>query len=276
MAKDVNLTSQEWCDIVFEGKNKAYGAYSIRRTTSKRHLIAIIAILIIAIFIALLPTLIKKIAEVTKSFSEGLTESTVLAQLEDIKDDDVEENRALKQEEPPPPPLKSTIKFTPPVIVESEEIRDEDQMKSQEDLLDSKVQISIATVEGTDEEKGMDIADLEQNNKIVQEETEVIHRFADQMPEYPGGMQEAYAYIRKNTVYPEQARNNNIQGTTVLQFVVNKDGRVDRVSVVASSHPFLDKEAVRIVQSMPKWIPGKMNGNNVPCYFTIPITFTLQ
>ena len=276
MAKDINLTSQEWCDIVFEGKNKEYGAYTIRRSSSRRHLIALISIFVIAMFIAVLPTLVKKISEaVAKSFSEGLNETTVLAQLEEV-DDQKEEQNQPKYEEPPPPPLKSTIKFTPPVIVDSDQIRDEDQMKTQEDLLKSDVQISVADVVGTDEKEGIDIADLKQNKEIVQEKEEVIHKFADQMPEYPGGMGELYAYIKKNIIYPEQARNNNIQGTTMVQFVVTKNGSVDKVTVQVSAHPFLDKEAIRVVQSLPKWIPGKMNGNNVSCYYSIPITFTLQ
>jgi protein TonB len=276
MAKDVNLTSQEWCDIVFEGKNKEYGAYTIRRSSSRRHLIALIAIFVIAIFIAILPTLVKKISEaVARSISEGLNETTVLAQLENTEDQEEEQNQP-KYEEPPPPPLKSTIKFTPPVIVDSKEMTDEDQMKRQDELIDTKTQISVADIVGTDEEKGIDVADLKQNQEIVQETKEVIHQFVDQMPDYPGGMQELYAYIRKHTQYPEQARNNNIQGTTVVKFVVTKSGSVEQVHVLTSSHPFLDKEAIRVVQTLPKWIPGKMNGVNVSCWYNLPVTFTLQ
>ena len=276
MAKDINLTSQEWCDIVFEGKNKEYGAYTIRRSSSRRHLIALISIFIIALFIAVLPTLAKKISEaVAKSFSEGLTDQTTLADLKDVEDQPEEQNQP-KYEEPPPPPLKSTIKFTPPVIVDSKEMTDEDQMKRQDELIDTKTQISVADVVGTDEEKGIDVADLKQNQEIVQAPKDEPVRFADQMPDYPGGMQELYAYIKRNTQYPEQARNANIQGTTVVTFVVTKTGSIEQVKVLNSSHPFLDKEAVRVVQTLPKWIPGKMNGVNVSCWFNLPVTFTLQ
>ena len=276
MAKDINLTSQEWCDIVFEGKNKEYGAYTIRRSTSRRHLIALIAILIIALFIAILPTLAKKVTDlVNKSLAEGLTEQTTLADLKDVEDQQEEQNQP-KYEEPPPPPLKSTIKFTPPVIVDSDQIRDDDQMKTQEDLLKSDVQISIADIEGTNDKDAVDIAELTQHKEIVQEKPDHVYDFVDQMPDYPGGMQELYAFIRRNTQYPEQARNNNIQGTTVVRFVVSKTGAVEQVKVLTSSHPFLDKEAIRVVQTLPKWIPGKMNGVNVSCWYNLPVTFTLQ
>jgi len=276
MAKDINLTSQEWCDIVFEKRNKEYGAYKIRRTTSKRHTTALIAILLIAIFIAVLPTLIKKVVEATRSFSGGLTEQTVLTELNEMKDE-VEENIAQKQEAPPPPPLKSTIKFTAPVITSSDEITEDDAMKSQDELNETKVQISTATIQGTDEQNGMDIQDLDNNRKITQEVKEdEVYRVVEQMPEYPGGMEKLHAYISSHIQYPQQAKENFIQGTTVIQFVVAKDGSVDKVTVYASSHPFLDQEAIRVVKSLPKWIPGKINGKSVACYYIIPISFKLQ
>ena len=274
MAKDINLTSQEWCDIVFEGKNKEYGAYKIRMTSSRRHIIALIAILIIAIFIAFLPTLIQKVKEATKSISGGLTESTVLAELQDMEDNQVEE--VVRPEAPPPPPLKSTIKFTPPVITSSDEMTDDDAMKSQDDLLDSKLTISIADVQGTNDDSGVDIQDLDRHKVIVQEDENVIHDVVEQMPEFPGGMQELNANIKKRLQYPPLAAENRIQGTSVVRFAVMKDGKVDKVQIYASSHPLLDKEAIRVVQTMPKWIPGKINGKPVSCYYIIPIVFILQ
>jgi len=274
MAKNINLTSQEWCDIVFEGKNKEYGAYNIRRTTSERHLIALIAVFIIAILIAFLPTLIKKVVETTRSFSEGLTEKTVLAELEDINDEKIEE--IIKPEAPPPPPLKSTIKFTAPIITSSEDMTEDAAMKSQDDLLATDLTISIADIQGTDDDDAIDIRDLQENKVITQEETEVIHRVVEQQPEFPGGMQELNAYLKKRIQYPQLAAENGIQGTTYIEFVVTKDGTVDQVTVKASSHPLLDKEAVRLVKTLPKWIPGKINGKGVACYYIIPIVFVLQ
>jgi len=271
MAKDLNLYSQDWCDIVFEGRNKDYGAYEIRRTSSKRHIIALIIILLLSVFIAALPTIISKVVAVTKSFTGGISEQTVLAELEDMKD---EIDDYVKPEALPPPPLIASIKFTPPVITASEEMTDEDAMKSQEDLQKSDAVVSIADVIG-DKDGVVDIRDLEVAKEIVQEE-EIIHKIVEQMPEFPGGMGELNAYIKKRLQYPQLAAENGIQGTTVVQFAVMKDGSVDRVTVFASSHPLLDKEAMRVVKTLPRWIPGKINGKGVNSYYIIPIVFTLQ
>jgi protein TonB len=268
---NLNLDSEKHCDLVIEGKNKDYGAYYIRRTTSKRHITALIVIFFVAAFIAALPTIISEVVAATKAISGGITEKTVIAELEDIKDDI---DDFVKPEALPPPPLMASIKFTPPEITASDQMTDEDAMKSQEELQVSKEVISIADVTGV-EGGTVDIRDLEVAKEIVQEET-VIEKFVEQMPEFPGGPQELNAYIKKRLVFPQLAAENGIQGTTLVQFAVMKDGSVDRVSVAVSSHPLLDKEAVRVVKTLPKWIPGKIGGKAVNCYYSIPIVFTLQ
>jgi len=271
MAKDVNLYSQEWCDIVFEGKNKDYGAYPIRLTSTKRYITALIVILLLTAFVAVLPTIITKVKEAAqrRAIAAGLTETTKITELENL--DEIEE---IRPEALPPPPLIASIKFTPPVITASEEMTDDDAMKSQEDLQKSDAVVSIADVVG-DKDGVVDIRDLEEAKVIVQEE-ETIHRVVEQMPEFPGGLQELNAYIKKRLQYPQLAAENGIQGTTVVQFAVMKDGSVDKVTVYASSHPMLDKEAIRVVKTLPKWIPGKINGKGVNSYYIIPIVFTLQ
>jgi len=271
MAKDVNLYSQEWCDIVFEGKNKDYGAYQIRLTSSKRYIIALIAILILTIFVAFIPTIVAKVKEAAqrRAIAAGLTETTKITELENL-----EEIEEIRPEALPPPPLIASIKFTPPVITASEEMTDDDAMKSQEELQESKSVISIADVQG-DPHGTVDIRDLEVAKEIAPE-PEIIHTVVEQLAEFPGGMQELNALIKKRLVYPQLAAENQIQGTTVVQFVVMKDGTVDKVTIYASSHPLLDKEAMRVVKTLPKWIPGKIGGKGVNSYFIIPIVFTLQ
>lgn len=278
MGKDINLTSKEWCDILFEDKNKDFGAYSIRRTSSKRYIIAIIAAVLFTIIVAILPTLIKTVAEATRTqVSEGLVESTVLAELKDIKDQVPEENIIRQQENiPPPPALKSTIKFTAPVITSSEEISEDDGMKSQDELAESKLQISIANVEGTDEEHGVDIADLEEHKVIVQEEAPEIFRYVDQSPEFPGGEAELNSFIKSNIKYPQIARELGIQGKVYVEFVVSKSGKVINIKVVRSPDNNLSQEAIRVVKLMPDWIPGKQNGHNVNAYFILPVDFKLM
>lgn len=114
--------------------------------------------------------------------------------------------------------------------------------------------------------------------EIVEEEAEEapVVRFAEKMPEFPGGTEAMYSFLQKELTYPEVARNNGIQGTVLLEFVVERDGSVSNVKPVVSLFPECDAEAIRVVKKMPKWKPGEQLGKPVRCYFNIPIRFTLQ
>ncbi len=277
MAKDVNLTSQEWCDIVFEEKNKKYGAYQLRRNSSKRHIIALIAMLAFIVFVAFLPSLVQTVVEATRPKSDGLTESTVLAELKELEEQAKNEQAQLPATETPPPPLKSTIKFTPPVITDSKDMTDEDNMKSQTDLAESKTQIGKIDHQGTtDDPNAVDPGDLIEHKQIVEEPAGKVWDAVEQMPVFPGGDAELLAYLYKNIKYPEDAKNAGISGKVYVKFVVNSKGEVDKVQILRSPHPSLSAEATRVIKSMPKWIPGKQNGVAVSTYFSMPINFTLK
>ena len=272
MARDIDLTSQAWCDIVFLGKNKEYGAYYLRKTSSKRHITALLTMIAIGCLALLLPLVLKMVVpEKVVEVSLGPIELSNLDNMQKPPED----NTIKQPEAPPPPLLKATIKFTPPVIKKDEEVREEEQMKTQEELTDTKATISIANVEGLSE-GGVDIADLRDNKVVVQQEVkEQIFEHVEQMPEYPGGTAELMKYLGEKIRYPQLAQEQGIQGQVILRFVVGKDGSVSDVKVVRSLDPSCDKEAVRVVQSMPKWVPGKQNGNPVLVYFTLPVRFKL-
>ena len=148
MAK-IDLTSLQWCDLVFGDKNKSYGAYKMRADSPKRHTRAMIIVILVVALACALPTLIK-LATPEQTVDEAMTEVTTLSQLDEPE---VKQKEFVKPVEatPPPPALKSTIKFTAPVIKKDEEVPDEDQMKSQDELNASKTSISIADVKGNDE-----------------------------------------------------------------------------------------------------------------------------
>ena len=114
--------------------------------------------------------------------------------------------------------------------------------------------------------------------ETVQEEVEDAPpvRFAEKMPEYVGGMEAMYSFLKNELQYPEVARNNNIQGTVLLEFVIERDGSVSNVKPLVSLYPECDAEAIRVVKKMPKWKPGEQMGKPVRCYFNLPIRFTLQ
>lgn len=269
MAKDIDINSSEWCDLVFEGKNKEYGAYYMRRSSGQRNVKSFIIILIFAILIALLPTLIATVKSLTKN-QEKMVESTVLSDLK-LEDQVKEENIIRQNEAPPPPPLKSTVKFTEIEITE-EDIKEGEELKSQEELTSTKTQISVADVKGTDEEHGVDIADLEEHKVIVEEKPFTT---VEQMPQYPGGEEELMKFILGNLRYPSVAKEVGIEGRVIIRFVVSRNGDVQNVEVLRGLDPSCDKEAVRVVKMMPNWIPGKQNGRNVPVFFTIPIVYRL-
>ncbi|ADV43117.1 energy transducer TonB [Bacteroides helcogenes] len=271
MAK-VDLSSAEWCDLIFNGKNKAYGAYKMRESSPKRHNVAVVLVVVIALVGFSIPTLIKM---ATPRQKEVMTEVTTLSQLEEpeVKQ---EEMKRVEPVAPPPPALKSSIKFTAPVIKKDEEVRDEDEIKSQQELTQTKVAISIADVKGNDEANGKDIADLKQVVTQAPVEEEKVFDMVEQMPQFPGGQAELMKYIAEHLKYPAIAAENGVQGRVTCQFVVGKDGKVHDVKVIKTLDPYCDKEAVRVIMSMPGWIPGKQNGKAVSVKYTVPITFRLQ
>ena len=270
MAK-VDLTSQEWCDLIFEGRNKDYGAYKMRARAARRLNFSVVLVIVIAAVGFSIPRLITM---VTPEKKEVMTEVTTLSQLEEpeVKQEEVQKVQPVA---PPPPALKSSIKFTAPVIKKDEEVADEDQMKSQEELTESKVTISIADVQGTDEEGGVLVEDLKQVVTEAPVEEEVFD-MVEQAPQFPGGQAELMSWLGKNIRYPVIAQENGIQGRVICQFVVGSDGSVRDIKVMRGVDPSLDKEAIRVIQSMPKWIPGRQNGKAVSVRYTLPVTFKLQ
>ncbi|MDD3321030.1 MAG: TonB family protein [Paludibacter sp.] len=267
MAK-IDLTSLEWRELIFQGKNKGYGAYTLRAESNKRHNVAMIIITIVVLLVFSLPKLIDMVKPKQR---EIITEVTTLSALEkpEVKND-------IKKVGPaePPPALKSSIKFTAPIIKKDEEVNDDDEMKSQEELNRTSVAISIADVKGNDDVNGKDIADIKEN--VTQEVAEKVWDVIEQMPQFPGGDDELMKFLSSNIKYPVVAQENGIEGRVILQFVVSKIGVISDVVVVRSLDPSCDKEAVRVVKMLPNWIPGKQNGVNVNVKYTLPVSFKLQ
>ncbi|MDD6211009.1 MAG: energy transducer TonB [Bacteroidales bacterium] len=274
MARDIQLNSPEWCDLVFEGKNKAYGAYELRQSSPKRHFWAFIIVAACTLLAYLIPYFIRLVTP--EKDREMMVEVTTLSDIKMDMPEQKEEPKAL-QLEPPPPPLKSTIKFTPPVIKADEKVRDQDEMKSQAELTESKVSISVADVKGTDEVNGKDIAELRENQQIANEAAEEkIFEVAEQAPSFPGGQEALLKWIQKELRYPAAAAESGVQGRVIIQFVVGKSGDIRDVKVARSVDPDLDREALRVVKGMPKWIPGMQSGEAVSVRFTLPVYFKLQ
>jgi len=272
MTRDLDLNSQRWIALVFEGKNTQYGAYVQRVESSDRHLKAMIIISVVALGLIFLPGMIKSVLPAPKDVGQ-VTEVTMT---DLVKQEVPQENQIKQIVVPPPPELKATIQYTPPVIKKDEDIKDEELMKTQQELTDTKAAISVATVEGSD--KGtVDIADVAQHKVIIAEpEKPQIFSHVEVMPQFPGGDGALMKWLRDNISYPPLAQEQGIQGRVSLRFVVKPDGSVAEVEVIKGLDPSCDKEAVDKVKKMPKWIPGKQNGNPVYVYYQLPVTFKLQ
>jgi protein TonB len=270
MSQKINLFNEAWVDLLFKNRNQEYGAFQLRKDSSQRHKWGIIAALIFLALIICLPILYKQIIERGR---ERMVEVTTLSNIE-IDQKKMEKPKDIIIEKPIPP-LKSSIKFTPPVIKPDEEVQEEEQIKTQEELTKTDVSISIADVKGTDEENGVDIAEL--NNMIVDEDTiSAPYSVVEQMPEFPGGEAALRKFLGSTVKYPEVAQENGVQGKVFVAFVVDRNGGISNVKIARGVDPALDKEAMRVVKSMPKWIPGKQNGDAVRVSYTVPINFVLN
>ena len=274
MAKGVDLTSKKWLDMIFEGKNKSYGAYVLREGSSDRHLKALIIVTLLGVGLVYLPSLITSVVP-----EKTIVEQVTSVEMVDLNiDQDIPEENIIRELEniPPPPLLKETVQFTPPVITKDEDVRDEDLMLTQQELTDNQVDISVATIEGV-KEGGVDIADLVEHKVVVQEEREPeIFSHVEVMPSFPGGDREMMKWLAENINYPAIAQEQNIQGRVILRFVVGPDGTVGNIEIQRSLDPSCDREARRVVAKMPRWIPGMQNGNPVSVYYTLPVLFQLK
>lgn len=277
MAK-IDLIDNSWVDLVFEGKNQAYGAYQLRKNTGKRNLMSLLVMFGIGVAIAAFVA-IKGVVENAMKQDVAIEADVELAKLAEKK----KEPEVKKREEPildkvEVEKVKSSVKFVPPVIKKDDEVKPEDELKSQEELSKTNTAIGAFDVKGNDEAAGEVLKAKEviaQPEPPKEEETKVFE-VVEQMPSFPGGAGALMQYLGSNIKYPVVAEENGVQGRVVCTFVVEKDGSITDVRVVKSVDPSLDKEAVRVVKGMPRWIPGKQNGAAVRVKYTVPVTFRLQ
>ena len=275
----IDLISNEWTDLVFEGRNQSYGAYKLRKTTGKRNLWALIIVALAAVLLYL-GLQLQRMAEANKKVEN--TQAVALAKLntEKKKEAKVEKKEIIRQEpEKVVEQVKSSVKFTAPIIKKDSEVKEEDEIKLDEVQKSDKA-VGAFTVEGNDEVGGAvlkakeDIAAPEPPKHVV-EETKIF-TVVEQMPMYPGGDAALMGYLRDNIKYPTVAAENGVQGRVVVGFVVERDGSITDVNILRGVDPSLDREAMRVVKSMPRWNPGKQNGSAVRVKYQVPVSFRLQ
>lgn len=272
----IDLIDNSWVDLVFEGKNHSYGAYRLRKNTGKRNLASIIIVLV-AIVVIMVAVWAKIAIENAMPKKVAITTDVELSQLAKKKEAKVERKEPVKieMEQKVVEKVKSSVKFTAPVIKKDEDVAPEDELKSQDDLAKTAVAIGSFDVKGNDEAAG---EVLKAKEVIAQEKPveEKVFDVVEQMPQFPGGDAALFEYLSTHIKYPTIAEENGVQGRVIVTFVVERDGSITDVKVVKSVDPSLDKEASRVVAGMPKWISGKQNGSAVRVKYTVPVTFRLQ
>lgn len=274
----IDLISSDWVDLVFEGRNKAYGAYRLRKSTTKRNILAMVAVVLLLIVAFIILTV--------KNFVDEQRAKVAMTQVAELTNYKQPEKKAeVKQKKVEVEPervverVKSSIKFTAPVIKKDEEVKPDEELKTQDELMSTKTAIGTFDVKGNDDANGEVLKAKEviaEPEPPKHEEENKVFDIVEQEPMFPGGKTALMKYLSEHTKYPVVAQENGVQGRVTVQFVVEKDGSISDVHVLRGVDPSLDKEAVRVVKSMPRWTPGKQNGINVRVNYRVPVLFRLQ
>ena len=282
MAK-IDLYDPKWVEMVFAGKNKEYGAYQLRKGTSGRNikslLILVIAAALVGGFLAW-KVIEQKQAEEQQAYMEAmeLAKLQQQAKKEEKKKEPVKPKIEPKKEIPV---ARETQKFTAPVIKKDELVKEENQVK-QMDKLDEKVAVGTENKEGVKDRtveavrSELTVAAPPPPPAPKPEVATKVFDVVEEMPSFPGGQGALMQYLASNIKYPVVAQENGVQGRVIVSFVVERDGSISDVKVARSVDPSLDREAQRVVKSMPRWSPGKQYGSTVRVKYTVPVVFRLQ
>jgi protein TonB len=247
-------------DIVFENRNKEYGAYRLRKRYSRNVIISMLIGIIILATAVITPYLNAKAAESRAKKAERQVE---------IKMENLDQPAEQVAPPPPPPPPPQDVvqqaRYVPPVVVDSVKPEENVQLMTAD-----QAQVEVKNEEVVEE---VQVAKEEVQEEEAEAEPFVV---VEEMPMFPGGEAALLQYIADHTQYPEVAKENNIQGKVIVRFCVTSKGGVDKVSILKSVDPELDKEAIRVVETLPTFKPGKQGGKPVPVWYMVPINFTLK
>lgn len=269
------ILNADLLDIIFEGKNKSYGAYDLRKTYASRLKKALAATFIALAVILVGSVLANKVGDSSDDDIEVLD-----TQMAEIKKDEpvVIPPPPPPPVKPPPPPEINQVKFTPPKVVKDEEVKPEEKIEEIKDdaaistktvETENKVQIVQAPVE----DKGTVVAEV----PVEDDEGKVFNKVEIEAA-YPGGTAAWTKYLRNNLDANTPVDNGAAEGTytVIVRFIVSKDGSISDV-VSETKHGFgMEAEAMKIIKKGPRWTPAQQNGRMVNAYRRQPITFVVQ
>ncbi|MFB3389607.1 energy transducer TonB [Flavobacterium sp. LAR06] len=258
----LDIIKNQWLDIVFEGRNKIYGAYELRKSNGKTTVKALIIGSIIFSFAVAAPLIASFLPD---SGEEEVDNNVKIATVKlPPKKEEVKPNQPPP---PPPPPKVDQVKFTKPVVAKAEEVT-EDPPKIEE-LKDKKV--GSETIKGdpdavltVDEPVGTGTA------AVVEEDNQVYNTAGIEVkPDFPGGIEKFYKFVGNNYKTPEE---EGLKGKVYVTFVVEKDGSLTDIKVLRDIGYGTGAEAIRVLKKCPRWTPGEQNGKKVRVLYSLPIT----
>ncbi|ASU36105.1 energy transducer TonB [Mucilaginibacter xinganensis] len=265
----LDILNQEWIDVVFSGRNKAYGAYELRKGNGKNTGKALLIGVVVFVVAISANTIIDMISGFIPKGKEKIKITNVV--LSPPPPD-------LKKPPPPPPPEPpkpkvDQVKFPPMVVKPDIEVKEKpptiEELKvadpGQKNLKgDKNAAVVIDEPVGTSDQK------------VTEEDPNKIFTSVEKVPEFPGGMAGFGKYLGKNIHYPAVARENGTQGRVIVSFVCERDGSLTDIHVVRGIGDGCDEEAIRVIKASPKWSPGIQNGRPVRVAYSVPISFALS
>ena len=263
-------------EIVFEQRNKSYGAFELRQLIDRHKLRGLL--ISVAFFTSMVLAsqfkLFAFLGNLTKEKEVNIEMTDV-----DIPPPPPPPVDAPPPPPPPPPPVRPTIKFVEMIAKKDEEVAKQEEIVKQEDI---KVEVSTTTQKGDEnakaivEDKGNGTAVVAAPEPEAPKEPEIFDR-AEVNPAFPGGIAALMGYLGKNIIYPSLARENSLEGKVIVKFYVDTDGAVkDPVVLKDGVGGGCAEEAIRVIKKMPKWSPGLQRGKPVKVYYTLPVSFKLS
>ncbi|MCL1942835.1 MAG: TonB family protein [Candidatus Azobacteroides sp.] len=262
--RNIDLNSDEWCDLIFAGKNKKYGAYYLRKTSSKRHLKALLLVIagcVLFMLVFILTDIIRSREQDDINLKSVDITSLILLQ------NTVDDNQIALIEKPSPKKNEKS---------ESLNISPENAPQVMAENLtgigtsNDSVNTSHSSVKDSLSERREELARSGEDKNSDEAFNQV-----DSIPEFPGGKSALLRYIYQNIKYPPEAQNKHIEGQVFCTFVINENGRVSDVTLIEGIYPVLDEEVLRVIRSMPVWRPARKSGKAIKVRCFVPVTFKL-
>ena len=280
MAAKVDILSKNWNDILFEGRNRDYGAYEMRATTGKRNIKSLIflGLLIVGVFV-----LVFGVNTASRLIQEYQLEQQA-NQLSEVDAEEEEEELVVEENKPDETPaetvteMASSIQFTVPEITDN--VAEDKELIAQQKAQEARAKMGEFNFQGNDETSTNIKSDKKQlgdvNSGPGGEGDGKVFTYVEQMPVFPGGEAALNKFIHDHLKYPAVSLEEGVHGVVMLRFVVNENGSVGDVQILKSLDTYCDREAKRVVQSLPRFTPGRQQGKPVKVWFQFPIRFEIQ